>query len=144
MTLVKAWCHLESWWWIYALFSILGLVPLHTCPKATFNYILLPLTALLLWKWPQSKTGESLSKTVVPTSKCWWFSNGAPKNARYSKNTQLNFSLITGTTRGSGNTSEIFQWAGEKSYNMSKKKYSQVHPHRMCFMFYSQGVKKIK
>lgn len=61
------------------------------------------------------------------------------KIAQDSKNTDLKWSLITGTTRCSGNRSEIFQWAGEKSYRKSKNKYSQLHPHRTCFMFYSQG-----
>lgn len=61
------------------------------------------------------------------------------KIAQDSKNTDLKWSLITGTTRCSGNRSEIFQWAGEKSYKKSKNKYSQLHPHRTCFIFYSQG-----
>lgn len=61
------------------------------------------------------------------------------KIAQDSKNTDLKWSLIAGTTRCSGNRSEIFQWAGEKSYKKSKNKYSQLHPHRTCFIFYSQG-----
>lgn len=103
-----------------------GFGPLHRFPVATLNYILIPLTVLLLRLWLRSKTEESLfgrlSEPVVPTSSCGLFRIDTLKNTRYSKNTQLNSSLITGTKRCNGNTSEIFQWAAEKSYKKSKKK----------------------